>query len=271
MSKAYNVIQTTPEPMTRQSLSRDLSALGLKAGMTVLAHSSLSSLGWVCGGAVALIQALMDVLTKDGTLVMPAHSSDLSEPSYWVNPPVPKEWLQAIRDSMPAYEPDVTPTRGIGAAPEVFRKFPGVLRSAHPADSFAAWGKNARFVTAEHALDFPLGDSSPLARVYDLDGAVLLLGVGYDRNTSLHLSEFRSGTMEMEKQGAPLLENGARVWKEYESLQSDFNEDFPAIGEAFEKSREIRKALVGSAGCTLMPQRALVDFGTEWFRNRCAR
>lgn len=270
MPKTTDVIQLTPEPRTRRSLSNDLESLGLKAGMTVLVHSSLSSLGWVCGGAVALNQALTDVLTPGGTLVMPAHSGELSEPSYWVNPPVPREWLQTIREFMPAYEPDITPTRGIGAVPEVFRKFPGVLRSGHPAVSFTAWGKNARFVTAGHALDFPLGDLSPLARVYELDGFVLLIGVGYNRNTSLHLAEFRSGMLATQRQGAPVLENGARVWKEYDDLQSESDEDFPVIGESFEKSHSIGKALVGSAECRLMPQRALVDFGTEWFRNRSA-
>ncbi len=34
-------------------------------------------------------------------------------------------------------------------------------------------------VTAGHTLEFGLGEGSPLARVYDLDGFVLLLGVGH--------------------------------------------------------------------------------------------
>jgi aminoglycoside 3-N-acetyltransferase len=266
--KEREIINRTTEPRTRRSLARDLRALGLEAGMTALVHTSLSSLGWVWGGAVALIQALMDALTPEGTLVMPAHSGGLSEPSRWRNPPVPPEWLQTIRDTMPAYEPDVTPTRGIGAVPETFRNFPGVLRSAHPACSFAAWGKHAEFVTAGHALDLPLGGASPLARVYDLGGYVLLIGVGYDRNTSLHLAEYRSGAKPLQRQGAPVLENGARVWKTYEDLESDSDEDFPAVGEAFENGHAVYRGLVGSAECRLIPQKPLVDFGAEWFGNR---
>lgn len=267
MSGEFDIIQNTPEPRTRQSLAAELRALGLESGMTVIVHSSLSSLGWVSGGAVALIQALMDALTPKGTLVMPAHSGHLSEPSYWCCPPVPEAWRQTIRDTMPAYEPDVTPTRGIGEVPEAFRKFPGVRRSAHPAVSFAAWGRHAAFVIGGHALDYSMGNSSPLARIYDLDGYVLLLGVGYDRNTSMHLAEYRAAARPLQRQGAPVLEDGVRVWKEYDDLDTD-SDDFPPIGEAFEREHPITRGRVGSADCRLIRQRPLVDYAERWFEGR---
>jgi aminoglycoside 3-N-acetyltransferase len=86
------VILNTPLPRTRQSLAKDLLDAGLTSGMNVIVHSSLSSLGWVCGGAVAVVQALMDVITPAGTLVMPTHSGDLSDPSMWQAPAVPADW-----------------------------------------------------------------------------------------------------------------------------------------------------------------------------------
>lgn len=267
MSKELEVIKVSPEPRTRMSLAKDLNALGLEPGMTVIVHVALSKLGWVSGGAVALIQALMDALTPEGTLVMPAHSGNLSDPALWCNPPVPLEWQQVIRDTMPAFEPTITPTSGIGTMPEVFRNFPGVLRSNHPAVSFTAWGWHAEAITSGHALDYSLGEESPLARIYDLNGYVLLIGVGHDRNTSLHLSEYRSGCRAKQKQGAPVMENGTRTWREYEDYDID-SDDFPPIGAAFEQSHYIRRGLVGSAESRLIPQRELVDFATEWFRNR---
>ncbi|MBD2347080.1 AAC(3) family N-acetyltransferase [Anabaena subtropica] len=66
MSEA-KVIVSTPSPRTRQSLATDLFNAGINSNMAVIVHSSLSSLGWVCGGSVAVVQALMDVITPSGT------------------------------------------------------------------------------------------------------------------------------------------------------------------------------------------------------------
>lgn len=74
------LIDRTPEPRTRRSLVAELRPLGLGPGTVVVVHSSLSSLGWVCGGSVAVVQALMAALTESGTLVMPTHSADYSDP-----------------------------------------------------------------------------------------------------------------------------------------------------------------------------------------------
>ena len=69
-------IQSIPSPRTRASVAADLRALGVRPGITILVHSSLSAIGWVNGGSVAVVQALLDVITPDGTLIMPAHSSE---------------------------------------------------------------------------------------------------------------------------------------------------------------------------------------------------
>ena len=179
-----DVIDRSPVPATRHSIANELRLLGVAEGMTLLVHSSLSRLGWVCGGAHAVVLALIDVVGKTGTLVMPTHSSDLSDPVFWRNPPVPTAWWPTIREHMPAYDSNVTPTREMGQIVDVFRAFPGVKRSQHPQYSFAALGPSAEQVVDDHQFNDGLGDGSPLARVYDLEGSILLLGVGHDRNTS---------------------------------------------------------------------------------------
>jgi aminoglycoside 3-N-acetyltransferase len=271
MSEQDAIERSQGEPVTIPSLIADLTALGVAAGMTLVVHSSLSALGWVCGGPQAVVLALESVLWPEGTLVMPTHSTGLSEPSYWEHPPVPQSWWATIRATMPAYDPNLTTTRQMGAVAECFRKQAGVLRSAHPQMSFAAWGRHAVFVTEGHSLDFGLGERSPLARLYNLDAWVLLLGVGHANNTSLHLAEYRAAypAKKPMKQAAPLIVNGERIWAEIEDVDLD-SSDFAALGADFARDTGLeRRGRVGYGTALLAPQRALVDYAVGWIeRNR---
>jgi aminoglycoside 3-N-acetyltransferase len=262
-----NTIQNIPTPRTRESLASDLRTLGLPAGAVVIVHSSLSAIGWVSGGSVAVVQALLDVITPTGTLVMPTHTGDLSDPSFWQNPPVPEAWWDIIRDTMPAFEAPVTPTRGMGRIVETFRTWPGVRRSSHPQVSFAAWGQHAEFITANHGLDDSLGEHSPLARIYDRDGQVLLLGVGHANNTSFHLGEYRAAGACRIVQGAPIMENGQRVWKAINDIDWD-DTKFEALGADFERAHPVKVGQVGSATTRLFAQRAAVDFAARWIEKK---
>jgi aminoglycoside 3-N-acetyltransferase len=257
-------------PHTRESLTHDLSQLGLEKGMIVIVHSSLKSLGYVTGGPVAVIQALTDVITPSGTIVMPMHTSDYSDPALWQNPPVPEEWWPIIREHMPAFEPELTPTQGMGVIVETFRKWPGVLRSSHPAVSFGAWGKCAEEIVSNHSLNNSLGERSPLARIYDLDGWVLLLGVGYGNNTSFHLAEYRAPGIKECRQGAPIFEDGKREWTAYEDLDKD-SSCFEELGIDFEKDKAVKTGKIGSANTRLFRQREAVDFAQQWLTERNTR
>ena len=263
------LVSETETPATVASLKADLRALGVTPGMVVFVHSSLSAMGWVCGGPVAVILALQEALGPDGTLVMPTHTSDLTEPSRWENPPVPESWWPVIRESMPAFDPDLTPTRAMGVIPETFRKQAGVLRSDHPHVSVCARGPRAQEITADHSLANGLGEDSPLGRLYDLHAHVLLLGVGHERNTSMHLAEYRAdyATKRTIEDGAP----AAAGWVAFSEFETD-SSDFDRVGEDYlqsEAGHAVRRGRVGLADSQLMPQRDVVDFAVSWLeKNR---
>lgn len=260
------VVQRTERPHTRDSLAMDLQRLGLAAGDVVLLHSSLSAIGWVAGGPVAVLLAVQDVLTDDGTLIVPTHTSDRTDPAGWRHPPVPSDWVTTIRNQTPAFDPALTPTRNMGVIPETFRTWPGVHRSVHPHVSFAAWGRHAAEVTQGHELAWSLGEGSPLARAYDLGASTLLLGT---RNcTSLHLAEARSGRAASRVQGATIAgDGGASGWIEFDDWDYDTG-GFDEVLASFCARQGVTPGRVGDADSLLLDQRALVDHATEAFRPR---
>lgn len=257
-------IQRHDEPVTVSTLVSALRELGVRPGETLVVHSSLQSLGWVCGGPQAVVDALQTAVTTSGTIVMPTHTGQYTDPAVWSNPPVPDDWVAAIRAEMPPFRPSVTPTRAMGAIPECFRTYPDVIRSDHPVVSFAAWGADADAVVADHDIDYGLGENSPLARVYERDGSVLLLGVGHDTNTSLHLAEYRADieppTVSSE---APILEDGRRKTVEYVDIETS-TDDFADLGSSFERQVGLSEGAVGAATAKLASQRSLVDFAVDW-------
>ncbi|WP_345241163.1 AAC(3) family N-acetyltransferase [Pontibacillus salipaludis] len=266
MSKEQIIIEHTEEPRTRETIKKDLINMGVKEGMTILVHSSLSEIGWTSGGAVSVVQALMDVVTEKGTIVMPSQSPVLSDPSEWVNPPVPEEWWQTIRDTMPAYDPVITPTSGMGSIVELFRTFPGVKRSGHPALSFIAWGERPGAILADHSLHNGLGECSPLRKLYDEDAHILFIGTGYDTATAFHLAEYRIPKQTKVRKGAPVMVQGERIWKVYEDIV--FREElFEGIGNSLENHISVTKGWVGSAESKLFPMKPGVDFAVRWLHS----
>lgn len=144
----------------------ELGQLGVEPNGVLLVHSSYRKIRPVEGGPQGVIEALLRAVGPNGTLVMPT-----------------------MTDGETIYNPRETPTYEMGIIAETFWRQPGVIRSNHPGASFAAYGPLAKTICAEHLLEPPHGIDSPVGRVYEADGQVLLLGVFHSENTTIHLAE----------------------------------------------------------------------------------
>lgn len=260
-----SAVRRADRPVTVDDIETALREVGVTSGSTVIVHCSLSRLGWVVGQAVAVVRALESVVGAAGTIVMPAHTG-VGDPSMWEAPPVPESWWSTIRDSWPAFDPSLTPMRQMGAVAECFARQPGVVHSGHPALGFVAVGSRAHELMHPHPLEDALGEGSPLSRLYDASADVVLLGVGHDNNTSLHLSETRAlgADAPIVSDGAPLVTDGERRWVEYVHVDYDAS-DFAAVGEAYvEAGGSQWRAPLGAGAVRRFPMRELVDFAAPW-------
>jgi aminoglycoside 3-N-acetyltransferase len=250
---------------TTASLAEELAALGLPRGAVMMVHASLRAMGRVEGGAPSVVAALRQVLGPEGTVMVPTHTNHLSEPRHWRNPPAPADLWSSIRTTLDAFDPTRTPGWGMGSISEAVRLSPGARRSRHPHFSCAALGPRSAELVDEHPLDDGLGERSPLGRLYELDGLILLLGVGHGQNTSLHLAEHRTSWAgkQTRRTGGPIVEHGQRRWITFDELDVG-GEDFPALGEAFAATGQEHGGRVAAATARWMRQRDAVDFATTW-------
>lgn len=252
------------QPITEARLRQDLVELGIEEGSTLVVHSSLSSIGWVLGGAPTVVRAVLGVLGKGGTLVMPAATPLCGDPMTWPHQAVPGAYLDEVRDHLPVFDSQTTPT-SLGALPETFRTWPGTLRSQHPLESICARGPAAQRVVRDHPLAFSEGLGGPFDQLYQLGAHVLLLGVGFNRCTALHFAESLVAVRRTMKVRFPATENGRRIWVEVPNVADDNDTHFPVVGDLYLKGGESLVGSVGSAEAILFPMGRLVDFARRYF------
>ncbi|MGW3820092.1 aminoglycoside N(3)-acetyltransferase [Streptomyces sp. NPDC005046] len=260
---------STREELTEPAITRRLAELGVEEGAILLVHASLSSFGRVVGGAASVLSALGRVLGTQGTLVVPAFTSDNSDTSSVYRERIrglSDEERIALRNDMPPFDPDTTPSTGMGVLAETVRCDARSVRSDHPQTSFAALGSEAARIIDNHHPDCHLGENSPLARLYEMGAHVLLLGVGFDSCTAFHLGEYRVPDPPRRTYRCVIRRNGRRQWWSYDDVALD-DSDFGKLGADFERAsavERVRSGLIGSAQCRLLSLVDAVDYAQHW-------
>jgi aminoglycoside N3'-acetyltransferase len=221
--------------VTGIALQHQLSILGVRPGSVLLVHSAFSRVQPVQGGPLGLIGALEAVIGPAGTLVMPSMTDDDEQ----------------------VFDPATTPCAGMGIIADTFWRQPGVLRSRNP-HAFAARGPAAEFITSPHPLDVPHGLDSPVGRVYQLDGMVLLLGIGHDGDTTVHLAENLAGVRYRLAHHVTILQAGRPARLDYGETDHCC-ERFALVDGWLDGEKLQSRGSVGNAEARLIRSRAIVD------------
>jgi aminoglycoside 3-N-acetyltransferase len=237
-----------------------------------MVHAALRQLGPILGGPDVVVAALRDVVGPDGTILaytdwqgqddIEAYPDRRSD-----HPPFDPLTSRAVRDN--------------GFWPELLRTTPGALRSGNPGASIAALGGRAGWITADHPLDYGYGPGSPLGKLVDADGRVLMLGAPPDTMTLLHYAEHISNIPHrIKRHESPLLIGGQTVWRAFEEYDTSDPPGEPGelpidhigqIVEAFLAGGNGSRGTIGAAPSILVRAREIVPFAVSWLERKLAK
>jgi aminoglycoside 3-N-acetyltransferase len=259
---------------TRSDLTRDLRSLGLAEGEVVMVHASVRAVGEVAGGPDEIHLAIKDALGSDGTLLMYASCPQYVDEVGRGNLTSAQE--AEVLDKLPPFNPlTARSARDNGALVELLRTYPGSRVNPHPA-RFVAWGAKVDRVFARQPWNYAFGLDSPLERFVELDGKILMLGSDHDTVTFLHYAEHIVDIpgKRVARFQVPILEEGRRVWREMEEIDTSSAGAHPSwperffaeIVDAHLDATANRGGRVGSAASWLLNARALLGFALERMR-----
>jgi aminoglycoside 3-N-acetyltransferase len=259
-----------PLPHTPAQLRQSLTALGVAAGQTVMLHAAYKAVGYVLGGPNSLLQALLDVLTPTGTLMMYVGWEDIPDDLY----ELPPELQPFYREHYPPFDPATArAVRDNGILAECLRTWPGAQRSLNPEMSMVAVGERAAWITQNHPQNYGYGPGSPLEKLIQVGGHVLMLGAPLDTLTLLHYAENRARMRHKRivRYPCPVLRDGQTVWIEVE----DFNTGEPHADYSFDQiARDYlatgngRRGPVGLAESYWFNAAHLSTFAIHWLESR---
>ena len=265
-----------PGLVTRGQIASDLREMGVAAGDTVMLHAAVGAIGWIVGGPDQVLHGIFDALTPSGTLMMyvgwdgSPYDVTLGLPA--LPPPLAEVW--------PAYDPQTAhAVRSWGVLAEVLRRWPGAARSAHPDSSFAAVGPGAEDLVADHALQYGMGEHSPLAKLRSNRGKVLLLGSPLSDVTLLHHAEHVADVPDksIATYWAPILDGGEKRWVQIEEFDTGSagclpwfgaGDMFEAIIEDYVQEGHGTIGAVGAARSYLFDAAELIEFAVSWIEDR---
>ena len=205
----YTVI---PNLIYKQDIKKKLISMGIRKGMVVLLESRGSCKDYLLGGEQTLIEAIMEVVGYEGTIIIPTFTPQLLDPSQ-DDKKISRSLWKDIRKYSSGFDLKLTMPLKENYLAHQFLRNEGVVRSYHPLYSFAAWGKYAKLICDKHPLHFGLNEDSPLGKLLEFQGKIILFNQNVDDSVTLLYNLYKNIQLPIRILRAPILVNQQTVWK----------------------------------------------------------
>ena len=222
--------------LTKKDILQGLKKLGLKRGDHILVHTALGSFGKVEGSAETIIDALLETVGAEGTVMMPTFGP-------------PSEIFDVKKSET-----------NLGTVAKVFWKRKGAVRSRHPLAAVAVIGEKAKWLAAGHESEILAhGENTPYVRLAEIGGKILLLGVDQDRSTFLHVAEVLTNQPYLRASEGAYVDKSGKVQKKSWPFFPGPHRDFIGLQSWFESLGLVKKTLIGSCVAQVMPAAEVLD------------
>lgn len=250
--------------ITKEDITQQLQNIGVQRGMLLLVDACSEKMGYISGGIQTFIDALMEAVGYEGTIVMPSFTPQFIDPACTGSKKIDRENWELLRDTALPFHKKLSPPETTDAMVHQFMRNEGVVRSYHPIYSFVAWGKYAKIICDKHPLHFGLSKESPLGKLSELNGFVLLAGCSFKACTIFQLARYSGEQLPIKIMTSPIEQNNQMIWKDMLDLEMDTS-GFEVIGEVMEERKIVKNMYINTSRCRFFSAREAVNIATAYF------
>ncbi|MDH6367666.1 MULTISPECIES: AAC(3) family N-acetyltransferase [Breznakia] len=251
--------------ITKDDLVEHFRTLGLQKGMVVYVQSALEYFSYVVGGNRSIIEALQEVLGYEGTFMTSSFTLDNVDPLNRDSRACKPYQVEVLRESIPAFNKKLSQSRNQLANQMMMHD--GVYRSNHPTHSFVAWGKYAKLLCDKQLLHFPLQSNSPIQRMAELNGYVLLLGMKYEGADIFKAARINDENTPIRIVSSPLDRKGKKGFMQmldyaYEPI------NIRDIEDILEERQIVNETLISRARCRFFSAKEALSLSKAYFYSK---
>ncbi|NBK97001.1 MAG: AAC(3) family N-acetyltransferase [Erysipelotrichia bacterium] len=250
--------------ITKQDIVAFLKSLGIGRGMILYVQSNLHQFAFINGHYQTLIEAIQEVITYEGTLVVPSFSEGLLDPACHLQYCFARDVYEEMRESTQAFHKKRTPADN-ELANQLMRN-DAVYRSNHPLHSCVAWGKYAKLMCDKHPLHFSLGKDSFLDKVCEMNGYVLLLGVPYQDCDIFKYAATLVGKAPVKIISSPIDKKGIVEYVDMLDITYS-NKGITHIKKMMEERSVVKDNFIGNAHCRFFKAKEATNLALAYYHS----